>query len=392
MEPSGDYPELPGALIGELWMRKWLFPPDRREIESLKEKNERQWGRAVFWDYLAGWCYEQAKKRQYQPDDAIKEAADDDLQREVCNYLEDQLYSWRFSQGAIAFVVSSYWKLDIPPVENTLLPFRLVESLRHDPPADFGLKSAWAAMAGSDYREPGVFLDFPTLGKTLPNWMDGTSGGLPIWFGLETKKRELALQPLEIGLTGVMKPAGAGAALDRYGNPPEVIREKYFLFSAAKIPRLVLPDTLGPVQCHPSCTVEYWETNACLRGKMKSFMEKYEQRIPQINSLNRYFSFLVEGDEEVEFEPVDIRTDLLHRHKTDTEATRQKLELLLYICSCRLNLETERLEYERKLSNWPLEELKTLQYNLKFAGLISPEPAQQYLLEMSTKIREKRKK
>lgn len=378
-----DFPELPAALMAQLCQRLWLFPPSQEEAEKWLKKAEILWGRGLFWMEVTKWAKGQEGERTYQLSDMVLKYARSEIEQVTVHCLRDILYKWSQAHGVIAFIKEGMGT-DAPRLEDTLLPFRLGVSCPYEAEADFGMKSAIMAIGGESRFREVPSLSFPTMGKKLPKWMDGKSGGLSIWYALLAKGKELPVMPLDIGLAGCL--IEGSTALHYHANPRHFVAKKWDLFRRARVPAVVLPDTMGNAGPGPhECTL--WPLSESLVPYMNDLLQSQIYRYPDAKVLRRIEGGLVYYEEELDI----VKTYALLRQMelkcTQAGNGAHQVNLLAYICCCRLQREPEATEREDRVLQIPRALLREYSLHLLRAGNVAGDPSRPRLRAQSDKLK-----
>ena len=378
---TGDFPELPGALMGQILQRLWLYPPSMEEQEEFLRKANQLWGRSTFWSECASWAAEQETERTYDVPPALARAAHSKIEIASLGSLQGLLNRWSQSTGTIAFVAEGIPDGDAPPLEDALVPFRLVGGTMHDAQADFGYEAAVFASGARRKMLSVPFLHFPVMGRSLPPWMRGGSGAPAIWFALLAEQNALSSRPLDVGLAGCLMHWSDG--FDSYANPGHLVLRKWNLFRRAKVPTVVLPDTMG--LAGPSareCTL--WPHGEPLGTHILKLVQLQLEGDPAAKELWRIYGCLIDGEGEIELESA-------YRILLDTEAkaplSKEKairIHLLAYVCCCRTGREAEAMEREKHILSLPISEIGDLPIQLRCAYAISEGAAPRLLAFAAT--------
>ena len=379
---SGD-PYLRAALMAELCHRLWLFPPSSMEAEEWRGKVEALWGGSLFWDAVVKWAENQALSRTYVLPRKVQECAKCEIEQITVCELMDILHKWRESHGVIAFLEEGETDADVPPRESTLLPFRLVESSKYASSNNFGLEAAFKAAGGREKFDKKPSLCFLTMPPKLPKWMDGKSGGLPIWYALLAIDNSLPVMPLDIGLAGCLNPQLA--SLDYRHNPGHKVAKKWDLFHRAKVPLIVLADTMenmGPGPC--KCTL--WPHSEILSFRMSKLIQSQIDRYPDAKELRRIEGCLVNFDDELNLEEAYASLRGIESKCNNDGNTAHKINLLAYICCCRLEYESEITEREGRILGIPQELHGEFALNMKRAANIAGGNAKERMKKLAAKL------
>lgn len=371
---TGDFPELPGALMGQILQRLWLYPPSFEDQEAFLRETQRLWGHSPFWHECASWAANQKSDRTYDVPPALGNAARSEIEIASLSALKGLLNRWNQCTGTIAFIAEGVSDGDVPPLEDALLPFRLVGGKIHDAQADFGYEAAVFASDACRKMLPVPFLHFPTMGRTLPPWMRGGSGAPAIWFALLAEQNALASQPLNVGLAGCLAPGSD--KFDDAANPGHIVLQKLNLFRRAKVPTVVLPDTIrygGPNA--RECAL--WPTGEPLGSRMKHLLKEQMERSPDAKEIRRIYESLIEGEGDIGIESA-YRTLLEMEAKTPLrKEAATRILVLAYICCCRMGCEAEALAREQRILSLPLSEIHDLPIQIlsacNFAGSSAPQ-------------------
>ena len=365
---TGDFPELPGALMGQLLQRIWLYPPSMEEQEEFLRKANRLWGRSPFWSECASWAAEQETERTYDVPPALARAAHSEIEIASLGSLQGLLNRWSQCAGTIAFVAEGIPDGDAPPLEDALVPFRLVGGTMHDAQADFGCEAAVFASGARRKMLSVPFLHFPTMGRSLPPWMRGGSGAPAIWFALLADQNALAIRPLDIGLAGCLLHWSDG--FDSHANPGHLVLRKWNLFRQAKVPTVALPDTMG--FAGPSaCECSLWPHGEPLGTRIHKLLQTQLEGDPDAQELRRIHGCLIDGEGEIELESA-YRILLEMEAKASLSKDKAiRILVLAYICCCRLGREVEALEREQRILSLPISEIGDLPIQLRCAYAIS---------------------
>jgi hypothetical protein len=365
---SGDFPELPAALMAELCQRLWMFPPSLEEADEWRDRIEVLWGRSSFWSEYATWALGQADDRTYELPNAFEHRARNKIEQATFHCLCDILLKWRQSHGVIAFIKNEGMAADAPPIEDTLLPFELTHAKYHDKVADFGLDSAFLAIGGRHTLSVVPSLCFPTMGRELPEWMDGISGGLPLWFALLATEKSLPIMPLDVGLAGCLSPRHP--SLDYHATPAHIVRRKWDLFRRAQVPVVVLPDT-GGFHGQQQSTWQFWRPSIPLGQMMQEFVEGQAQRHPDAQLLTHFEKCIVYGDEEIDIEKAYLKLSEMRQRLHGNPEIGRRLIVLLYACCCRLDQGPQAGELEDQLRKIPPPIISEYRQNVRFAAIIA---------------------
>lgn len=365
---SGDYPELPAVLMAELCQRLWMFPPSVEEADDWRDRIKTLWGHSAFWPGCARWAQGQADKRTYELPDDLVQLAHDQLEKETVNYLRGILLKWNHSDGVIAFIKKEGMVADAPPIEDALLPFKLTADIYHKKPTDFGLDDAFLAIGGRGTCGAEYLLCFPTMGRELPEWMDGKSGGLQLWFSLLAKDRLLPVKPLEIGLAGCL--SQGTWSLDYHANREHIVRRKWDLFRRANVPIVVLPETRDS-QGQKRNNWQFWRTNEDLRHRMDEFVEGQAQRYPDEKQITHFQNAILYGEEEIDIEEAQNKLAEMRQQIHSNPEMGHRLDVLLYACCCRLGQGQQARELEDRLRRIPPPKIKEHRINVRLSANIA---------------------
>lgn len=365
---TGDFPELPGALMGQILQRLWLYPPSLEEQERFLLKVQGLWGNGPFWHECANWAAGQETERTYAVSPALGNAARSEIEIAALSALIGLLNRWNQCTGTIAFIAEGVSDGDAPPLEDALLPFRLVGGMMHDAQEDFGYEAAVFASGARRNMLSVPYLHFPSMGRTLPPWMRGSSGAPAIWFALLAEQNALASRPLDVGLAGCLMHWSNG--FDDYANPGDLVLKKWHLFQRAKVPAVALPDTMGRAGPTPrECAL--CPCGEPLGNRLQSLLKAQLERHPDAKELRRIHASLIDGEDDVELASAH-RTLLEMEAKTPLRKdTAIRIHLLAYVCCCRIGREAEALEREQRILSLPKSEIGDMPDQLRIAYAIS---------------------
>lgn len=365
---TGDFPELPGTLMGQILQRLWLYPPSLEEQERFLMKAQGLWGNGPFWHECASWAANQESDRTYDVPPTLEHAARSEIEIAALSTLRGLLNRWNQCTGTIAFIAESVSEGDAPPHEDALVPFCLVGGMMHDTKEDFGYKAAVNASGAHKKMQSVPFLHFPTMCRTLPLWMRGGSGAPAIWFALLAEQNAFAVRPLDVGLAGCM-----GIKPDRFhdhANPGHLLLRKWSLFRRAKVPTVALPDTMGLAGPRPQeCAL--WPHGEPLGRRMENLLQAQLERHPDAKELRRIYGCLIEGDDGIELE--SARRTLLEMEAKASLSKDTAIRILVsaYICCCRMGREAEAQEREQRILSLSKSEIGDLPIQLRSAYVSS---------------------
>ena len=365
---TGDFPELPGVLMGQILQRLWLYPPSMDEHERFLLMTQSLWGHGSFWREAAKWAAGQEAERTYDVPSALDRAASCEIEIAALYALKGLLNRWRQCTGTIAFVAEGVPGDDAPPLEDALIPFRLVGGKMHDAQEDFGYEAAVFASGARRKMLSVPSLHFPTMSRTLPPWMRGGSGAPAIWFALLAEQNALAGHPLNIGLAGCLMHWSDG--FDSHANPGHLVLRKWNLFRRAKVPTVALPDTMG--FAGPSAyECALWPHGESLGTRIEKLLQTQLEGDPDAKELRRIYGCLIDGEGEIELE--SARRILLEMEAKASLSKDTAIRILVsaYICCCRMGREAEALEREQRILSLPICEIGDLPIQLRSAYVIS---------------------
>lgn len=378
---TGDFPELPGTLMGQILQRLWLYPPSLEEQERFLMKAQGLWGNGPFWHECASWAANQESDRTYDVPPTLEHAARSEIEIAALSTLRGLLNRWNQCTGTIAFIAESVSEGDAPPLEDALLPFRLVGGKMHDAQEDFGYEAAVFASGARRKMLSVPSFHFPTMGRTLPPWMRGGSGAPAIWFALLAEQNALAGHPLDVGLAGCLMHWSDG--FDDYANPGNLVLRKWNLFRRAKVPTVALPNTMGHAGPNTrECAL--WPQGEPLGKRMQTLLQALLDRDPDAKELRCIHDSLIDGEGDIELEPA-------HRTLLEMEAKARlrkdmatRTLVLAYICCCRMGREAEAQEREQRILSLPKSEIDDLPIQLRCAYAISEGTAPRLLAFAAT--------
>jgi len=389
---TGDYPELPAAILGELYQRCWLFPDDSSDIFKSLEWWGAQLGRSQFQKYFLEWAESQLDKRTYEMPPYILRSVNTEIEKVMVHYLQDYFCKWREAQGVIAFLSQQSISLDedawqeTPPIEDILLPFNLLPEPRHEPDADFGKKSAFLAnikIKGNLTNPNELFLNFSTLGKGLPDWMKGGSGALAIWFALQVKERSLPSRALDVGLAGYLNPEST--ALDYHRNQEHLLRRKLDLFRRAKVPIIVLPDTGTQKDYYKNC--QLWPHSQPIGSRMQELISSQIIHNPDIDQLLDIAACIVDLKESIDYEDAYLKLMGMMSKPSFGKESKYLLNVLVYACCCQLGRGEEAKEMEACLRHIPSEFIGEYWVKVRRAGIGIGGVAKEQMLKLAEDMR-----
>lgn len=373
---TADYPELPVAILAELFLRRWLYPQPFESNEEWQKRLAPHLHHSQFAAQFAHWAAAQVNERTYEMPNAILDTVDSELENALIQTLKDGLNKWADAHGVIAFLGSGItpeedrWRTT-PPMADLLLPFRLVDRNLHQPVADFGRRAAVLAnnMSSQWVNLDDVFLYFPTLSARLPEWLGGESGALAIWFALRANECALPRKALDIGLAGCLGRWSATATLDYGANDRQVVRRKWEIFKRARVPIIVLPDTMGyGGPDRDECML--WPHSQPVKSCMDDLLSRQMALHPDTKELKRIESCLIEGEE-------DIHLEIAHRTLVEMEfkrhpgkETARRINFFAYICCCRMGRDAEAMQRERRILELPAAETRDFPIQLRSAYAI----------------------
>ena len=385
---SGDYPEFPAALLAELCQRLWLFPPPVENIELWLERLGPGLKRSQFWARYAAWACNQANDRTYKIPDDIINSAHTELEKTTAEYMKNLFCKWHQSHGVIAFVrkgvepEADAWE-NLPPMSDTLLPFRLVAVNLHEPEADYGMRAALDAMNRANNLVP-YFLQFPTMHRLLPPWMVGESGALAIWYTMLARNRSLTCRALDIGLSGCLRKFDT-SHLDPERNTADIIIRKRDLFRSARVPVVILPSTwnLGP----PPRGFNYWPQSEPPRPRMEELLSWQVALHPDAKELKRIETCLVDGEDELNIAETLIILQEMEEKCTQYVNTAHQINLLAFVCCCRLQREPEATKREQRILQIPRDFLGDYSLNVRRSAYVAGAPAKPRLLGLAARLK-----
>jgi len=293
---SGDAPELPGMMVAELLHRCWLFPHSEFSKTGFDGELEGYFNGSVFFQQASRWFKDQAVKRTYFPPEDLKNLAKTEIEFEAFHCLKSNLCKWDRADGVIAFVQDDNEfnanSEEYPPLEDTLLPFRLTRENYHESGVDFGRKDAFYACRlncpqNKRYTimyDDAYSLYFETLTYRIPDWLTGKSGALAIWFALHMKIEERSCGALDVGLSGVLSPETD--IIERDKNPETSIRYKKRLFEYAGVNTIILPDVCREIT---SGRLAYWPHSEPVGARMNDLVNRHIERLSDLNEGSREF-------------------------------------------------------------------------------------------------------
>jgi hypothetical protein len=370
---TGDYPEFPADILTELFLRRWLYPPTVEEADRWLYRIAPHLHRSRFAALFAKWVVQQSDRRAYEIPRNILYEAKSEIEVVLVHALQDGFYKWREAHGVIAFLVPKMppneeaWE-ETPPIEDTLLPFRLIDRNLHEPVADFGKR---AAVLAQGMRRDGpspddIFLHFPTMPKKLPPWMEGESGALAIWYALRANNNALPRKTLDVGLAGCLGAYSTLPTLDYRANPDHLVLRKWELFRRARVPIVVLPDTMGAggPSSH-ECTL--WPHSQPIGSHVDDLLDRQSALHPDAKVIKHIEACLIEGEEELELVgTLRILTEM-ERRNACREELACRINFLAYICSCRLKREPEAAVREQRILDLSTAEIRDLPLQLRSA-------------------------
>lgn len=373
----GDYPELPASILAELFMRRWLYPQPPEFSGEWLGKLAPYMPRSRFAAQYAQWATSQANGRTYEMPETMLAIASNELEIALVHALRDGLGKWADAHGIIAFLgpgimpEEDLWETT-PPMADVLLPFRLVDRNLHEPVADFGRRAAVIANNMKERRTnlDDVYVYFPTLPARLPQWMEGESGALAIWFALRANEFGLPRRALDIGLSGCLGRWSATATLDYRTNDSHVVRRKWTMFKRARVPVVVLPDTMVYGGPRPDECV-LWPHSQPVGHLMDNLIKQQMALQPDAKEIRRIEAALIEGEEDVNVELAHQTLVGMESKKALGKESARRINFLAYICCCRLGQDVEAMGREQRILDLLAPETRDMAFQLRCAYAIS---------------------